>query len=164
MPPERLFGLSILLGFLTWGLIVFAYVAPALRRRSRSDALRPLLLLHSFRFIGLAFLVPGVVSPELPDDFARPAAYGDLLAAILAMLSIATLGTRVGIGVVWVFNVCGTADLLFAYYQGRVGVGVEPGQLGATYFIPTVFVPLLLVTHALVFRILLRAEVAPTPR
>jgi hypothetical protein len=74
------------------------------------------------------------------------------------LLALAALRTPLGVGLVWVFNLWGSADLLHAYYQGRVGVGVEPGQLGATYFIPTVVVPLLLITHVLVFRLLLRAD------
>ena len=158
MPPERLFGLSIVLGFLVWGVIAARYLWPTLSKRPRAEALRPLLLLHGFRFIGLSFLVPGVVSPDLPAAFARPAAYGDLIAALLALLALAGLRTRLGIGLVWVFNLWGTADLLYAYYQGRIGVGVEPGQLGAAYFIPTVVVPLLLITHGLVFRILVRPD------
>jgi hypothetical protein len=114
--------------------------------------------LHSFRFIGLAFLVPGVVSPDLPGAFARPAAYGDLIAAVLALLALAGLTSGLGIGLVWLFNLWGSADLLYAFYQGLIGVGIEPGQLGAAYFIPTVVVPLLLITHGLVFRFLLRGD------
>ena len=158
MAPTALFGISIVLGFLAWGIIAARYLWPALRRLPRADALRPILHLHSFRFIGLAFLVPGVVSPELPAAFARPAAYGDLLAAALALLALAGLRTRFGIALVWAFNLCGSADLLHAYYQGRFGVGVSPGHLGAAYFIPTVVVPLLLVTHVLAFRLLLRGD------
>jgi hypothetical protein len=162
VPPQALFGTSIALSFLVWGIIATQYLWPALRNQPRLDALRPLLLLHSFRFIGLAFLVPGVVSPDLPAGFARPAGFGDLIAAALALLALAGLRSSLGIGLVWVFNLWGSADLLHAYYQGRIGVGVEPGQLGATYFIPTVVVPLLLVTHALVFRLLLRGNGAAT--
>jgi hypothetical protein len=93
----------------------------------------------------------------LPDDFARPAAYGDLATCILALLAIAALRTRAGAVLVWVFNIVGTVDLLNAFYQAdRLGVGIAPGLQGAAYFIPTVLVPLLLVTHVLVFRILLR--------
>jgi hypothetical protein len=156
MPPAAVFGISVLLGFVGWGMIGARYIWPALRGRSRTEALRPVLLLHVFRFVGLAFLVPGVVSPDLPDAFAQPAAYGDLATSLLALLAIATLGTRLGTIIVWVFNVIGTVDLLNAFYQGnRLGVGMTPGLQGAAYFIPTVLVPLLLVTHALVFRILL---------
>jgi hypothetical protein len=111
--------------------------------------------------VGLAFLVPGVVSPDLPEAFARPAAYGDLTTSVLALFGIATLGSRLGIIVVWMFNLVGTVDLLNAFYQGnRLGLGIAPGLQGAAYFIPTVLVPLLLVTHALVFRMLLRADAA----
>ena len=137
------------------------YIWPALRDRPRSEALRPLLLLHAFRFAGLAFLVPGVVSPDLPPGFAQPAAYGDLATSTLALLAIATLGSRLGIIIVWVFNIVGTVDLLNAFFQGnRLGVGMTPGLQGAAYFIPTVLVPLLLVTHVLVFRVLLGTDAA----
>jgi len=156
MRPQVIFGVSVLLSFVVWGTIGARYAWPALRDRPRADALRPILLLHSFRFVGLAFLVPGVVSPDLPDAFARPAAYGDLLTAILALSALVTVRNRLGTILVWLFNVIGTTDLLYAFYQGnRTGVGLAPGLQGAAYFISTLLVPLLLVTHALVFRILL---------
>ena len=158
MPALALFGTSVALGFVAWGINAARYLWPALRSQPRAEALRPLLLLHSFRFIGLAFLVPGVVSPDLPGAYARPAAYGDLIAALLALLALAGLRSQLGIVLVWVFNVWGSADLLYAFYQGVIGVGLEPGQLGAAYFIPTVVVPLLLITHGLVFRLLLRGD------
>jgi hypothetical protein len=159
MRPQFIFGISALLGLVVWGIVGARDIWPALRRRPRAEALRPLLLLHAFRFVGLAFLVPGVVSPDLPTGYARPAAYGDLATSLLALLAIATLGSRPGIFVVWVFNIVGTIDLLNAIYQGdRLGVGIAPGLQGAAYFIPTVLVPLLFVTHALVFRILLRSD------
>src|SRR5262249_18662038 len=119
MEPQAIFGISVLLSLTVWGIIGAQYIGPALRSRPRADALRPLLLLHAFRFVGLAFLVPGVVSPELPDGFARPAAYGDLATSILALLAIAALGSRLGTILVWVFNIVGTVDLLNAFYQGN---------------------------------------------
>ena len=136
------------------GLVTARYIWPELSARPRADALRPLLLLHCFRFVGLAFLVPGVVSPNLPASFAGPAAYGDLLAAVLALLALATLRSQLGIVLVWVFNLWGSADLLYAFYEGN-RIGLDPGQLGAAYFIVTVLVPLLFITHGLVFRLLL---------
>ena len=158
MSPLAFFGTSVVLSFIAWGIIAARYLWPALRHQPRADALRPLLLLHSFRFIGLAFLVPGVVSPDLPGAYARPAAFGDLIAALLALLALAALQSGLGTVLVWVFNLWGSADLLFAFYQGVIGVGFEPGHLGATYFIPTVVVPLLLITHGLMFRLLLQGE------
>jgi len=157
IPQQALFGISVALGFAAWGIVVGRYVWRALRSQQRADALRPLLLLHAFRFVGLAFLIPGVVSPDLPAAFARPAAYGDLATAILALLAFAALGGRMGIILVWAFNILGSADLLYAFYQGN-RIGLEPGLLGAAYFIPTVLAPLLLITHGLVFRLLLRKE------
>jgi hypothetical protein len=164
MPPRAVFGISVLLGLVVWGIIGARDIWPALRRRPRVEALRPLLLLHAFRFVGLAFLVPGVVSPDLPAGFARPSAYGDLATSILALLALAVLGSRPGTMLVWVFNIVGTVDLLNAFYQGNaLGVGITPGLQGAVYFIPTVLVPLLLMTHVLVFCILLRSDAAPRP-
>src|SRR5574342_930232 len=158
MPPQAAFAISVVLGFVVWGIVARSYLWPALQIRARADALRPILVLHVFRFVGLAFLVPGVVSPDLPAAFARPAAYGDLLTAILALLALATVPSRLGIALVWVFNTVGSVDLLVAFYRGgQAGVADAPGLQGAAYFIPTVLVPLLLVTHGLVFVLLLRS-------
>jgi hypothetical protein len=125
-----------------------------LQSRSRFEALRMLLVLHTFRFEGLSFLVPGIVSPDLPIAFAHDAAYGDLTAAILALLALASLRSAWGVAVVWLFNIWGSIDLLNAFYQAN-NAGLVPGQLGAAFFIPTLIVPLLLITHGLMFAILL---------
>jgi hypothetical protein len=86
MPTQALFGISVAFGFIAWGIVAAQYLWPVLRAQARVDALRALLILRSFRFVGLAFLVQGVVAPELPSAFAVPAAYGDLIAAVLALL------------------------------------------------------------------------------
>jgi len=157
MTPPALFGISVGFGLVVWGVVAALYIWPWLRSRPHADALRPVLLLHAFRFAGLAFLVPGVVSPDLPAAFARPAAYGDLTAAILALFALATLRTKFGTVAVWAFNILGSVDLLYAFYQGN-RVALVPGMQGATYFIPTVFVPLLLITHWLIFKLLFRRD------
>jgi hypothetical protein len=157
MPPQLCFFISIAFGFIAWGIVAKRYIWPKLRLLRRADALRPLLILHSFRFEGLAFLVPGVVSPELPPTFAYSAAYGDIVAATLALLALVSLPRGAGIVIAWIFNLWGFADLLNAFYQANAA-GLMAGQLGATYFIPTLVVPLLLITHGLGFRILLRHQ------
>jgi hypothetical protein len=119
--------------------------------------LRPLLILHSFRFVGLAFLIPGVVSPDLPSAFAHSAAHGDVIAATLALLSLLLLQRRAGLVTAWIFNLWGSADILNAFYQAN-NAALMPGQLGAAYFLPTFVVPLLLITHGLAFRILLQHQ------
>jgi hypothetical protein len=159
MPALALFGISITFSFVAWGIVTAQIIWPELRHRSRIDALRPLLTLHTFRFVGLSFLIPGVVSPDLPAAFAMPAAYGDIAAAILALLSLAAIRSSVGMPLVWVFNIWGSADLINAFYQANAA-GLLPGELGATFYIPTAIVPLLLITHALMFRLLLRREPA----
>jgi hypothetical protein len=143
-----------------WGIFAAQYIWPALRARPRAEALRPMLILHAFRYMGLAFLVPGVVSPDLPSAFATGAAYGDTIAAVLAVLSLLTLGNPLGIPLAWAFNVWGSLDLLNAFYHAN-STGMQPGQLESAYFIPTLVVPLLIVTHYLVFRILLQRQPRP---
>jgi hypothetical protein len=149
------FFASIAFGLVAWSIVSARYIWPELRHKRRADALRPLLILNSFRFLGLAFLIPGVVSPDLPASFAQPAAYGDLVAAVLALLSLLVLPREAGLVIAWIFNLWGSADLLNAFYQANAA-GLQAGQLGAAYFIPTLFVPLLLITHGLAFRILLQ--------
>lgn len=159
MPPHIAFRISVPFGLIAWGTVAVLYIWPVLSGLTLSDAVRPLLVLHTFRYIGLAFLVPGVVSPELPTAFARPAALGDLVAAFLALLAILGLGSAAGTTLVWVFNLWGSADLLFAFYNGARLVGARKLQathFGAAYFIPTCYVPLLLITHGLIFWILLK--------
>ena len=159
MQTQLAFFVSIAFSLIAWGIVAARYIWPELRLRPRAEALRPLLIFHSFRFIGLAFLVPGVVSPDLPSAFARSAAYGDLVAAILALLALITLPSASGVVIAWIFNLWGTADLFNAFYQAN-HAGLMAGLLGATYFIPTFIVPLLLITHGLGFRILLQHQKA----
>jgi hypothetical protein len=152
-----IFGISVLFSFVVWGIVTAQYIWPALAGRSRTDALRPLLIFHAFRFVGLAFLVPGVVSPDIPAAFAAPAAYGDLITAILALIALFLLPGVPGLAIAWAFNIVGSLDLIFAFIQGN-RTGLTPGLQGAAYFIPTVLVPLLLITHGLMFRLLLRRD------
>lgn len=157
MSPQICFFVSIAFGVIAWGIVTARYIWPTLRLRQQAEALQPLLILHSFRFVGLAFLVPGVVSPDLPPAFARSAAYGDIIAATLALLSLVLLPRGAGVVLTWLFNLWGTADLLNAFYQAN-HAGLKPGQLSAAYFIPTFIVPLLLITHAIAFRILVQHQ------
>lgn len=160
MLPQLCFFVSIAFAFIAWTIVAKQYIWPKLRLRQRADALRPLLILHSFRFIGLAFLVPGVASPDLPSTFAQSAAFGDLIAAVLALLSLILLPRRAGMVIAWIFNLWGSADILNAFYQAN-NAALVPGQLGVTYFLPTLIVPLLLITHGLVFMILLQHRRVP---
>ena len=164
MSMVAIFGISVLMSFVAFGIVTKLYIWPWLRTLRREDALLALAVPHTFRFVGLSFLVPGVVSPSLPPAFANPAAYGDLVAAILAIVATFALSARASwaIAIVWVFNVWGTADLLNAVYQGQIGVGIGPGSLGAAFYIPTVLVPPWLVTHALIFWLLLRPKQSRT--
>jgi hypothetical protein len=114
--------------------------------------------LHSFRFFGLVFILPGVVGPDLPAKFASSAAYGDFATGILAMLALMTIRLR---PLFWLFiitfNIVGTADLLINYYHGaEFGLPERAGNLAAAYWIPILYVPLLMITHVLAFYLLVR--------
>jgi hypothetical protein len=156
MQPQAFFFVSIAFSFVAWG-IVAAQIWPVLLRQPRADALRPLLTLHAFRFMGLAFLIPGVVSPNLPAGFAVAAASGDLIAAVLAWLSLLLQSSRWGIALVWLLNLWGSADILNAFFQAN-RAGLQAGELGGAYFVPTVIVPLLLISHVVMFALLLQPQ------
>ena len=86
-----LFGISAAFGLTIWGAVAWQYIWPTLRERPSPENLKPILLLHGFRFLGLAFIVPGVVSSDLPAAFAQPVAYGDFITATLALFALAAL-------------------------------------------------------------------------
>jgi hypothetical protein len=160
MSIRAVFGLSILMSFVASGLVTRLFIWPRLRVMARDDALLPLVVPHTFRFIGLSFLVPGVVSPDLPSAFAAPAAYGDIVATLLAIAAVLALVRRAPLAIVlvWLFNVWGASDLLFAFYQGAFTVQLDARLLGAAFFIPTVVVPAALITHGLIFWLLIRSR------
>jgi hypothetical protein len=163
MPPDvnLPFVLSVAGAFVASAAVATTYAWPALRRMPRYEALRLLAAFHTFRFLGMNFLVPGFVSSELGADFATSVGWGDLIAAVLALLSMAALSWRwsIAIPMAWLFNVWGTLDLLNAYYLGITKVE-DPGSFGAGIYIPALLVPLLLTSHALAFMILSRARPA----
>ncbi len=153
------FGLSILMSFVAFGLITRLYILPRLRTLRKDRALVSLIVPQAFRFIGLSFLVPGVVSPSFPSASAVPAAFGDLGAAILAVLATLALTAEASwaISAVWVFNVWGTVDLLTAVIV-IVASGLDPGVFGAAFYIPTLALPPYLVLHGLTFWLLLQSR------
>ena len=129
---------SIAFALVAWSIVTARYIWPKLRHLSRAEALRPLLILHSFRFIGLAFLVPGVVSPELSPTFAHAAAYGDIVAAILALLALISLPSASGIAISWIFNIWGAIDLFNAFYQANhAGLTAGHNESAANRVAPT---------------------------
>ena len=154
MTTQQIFGLQVLLSFVLFTLIARWYVSPRLAPLPVDRALQPLLVLHATRHMGLVFLVPTVVGGTLPAAFAAAAAYGDLLAGVLALAALVALRARarVAMPLTWLFNVLGLLDLVNAFYQGLI----HDVQLGAAYYIPTFIVPALVVTHVMMFGLLLR--------
>jgi hypothetical protein len=158
MNPAAVFEISVVMSFVSSCVAATLYVWPRLRTMDRHQALASLVAPHMFlRFLGLSMLVPGVVSPLLSAAFTVPAAYGDFVTGILAIIATAALSKRVSwaIAAVWLFNVWGTSDFVYAFLEGR-RVLTDVGRLGAAFFIPTAVVPPLFVTHVMLFLLLLR--------
>jgi hypothetical protein len=158
MNARMIFGISVLMSFVSSAVVAKLYVWPWLRARDQQRGLLSLVVPHMFlRFIGLSFLVHGVVSASLADGFAVPAAYGDLVAGILAIVAVIALRrpTSWAIPAVWVFNIWGAADILLGFYEGPRNQ-LRPEQLGAAFYLPTAIVPPLLVTHFLIFVLLIQ--------
>src|SRR6516225_61279 len=159
MSPETLFRIHLVLGYVAWLPCFGAYIWPRLKSMDRVEAQRAMATLHSFRFFGLVFILPGVVG-NLPADFATFAAYGDFATGLLAMLAVFTVRIR---PLFWLFvvafNVVGAVDLIVNYYNAtQLDLPANAGELGATYAIPIIYVPLLMITHAVAFYLLARPQ------
>src|SRR5262249_44713671 len=150
------FGVCVLVSGVVFLLVGWWYVLPRLSTLALPAALTPLLLFSALRVYGLFFLVPGVAAPDLPRGFALPTASGDAASAILAVMAVVALRYRPSLGVVlaWLYGVFGSLDLLAALTQVVIQ-GVTPAQLGATWMLPALNVPALLVVHLLLFLLLL---------
>jgi hypothetical protein len=159
MSPQIIFLLHLVLGYVAWLLCFGAYFWPRLKAMDRVAAQRAIATLHSFRFFGLVFILPGVIGPNLPAGFAEFAAYRDFATGILAILALLSLRIRPLFRLfVVAFNVVGAVDIIVDYYHGiQVGLPALAGQLGATYAIPIIYVPLLMITHIAAFYLLVRA-------
>ncbi len=158
MSPEIVFQIHLVLGYVPWLLCFGVYVWPWLKSMDPVEAQRAIATLHSFRFFGLVFIVPGVVGANLPSGFAAFAAYGDFATGVLAMLALLAFRTR---PLFWLFvvafNLVGAVDIIVDYYHGsQFGLPALAGELGATYAIPIIYVPLLMITHFVAFYLLVR--------
>ena len=160
MSPDVVFNIQLVLGYVACLLCFRVYFWPRLSTMGSFEAQRVIATIHSFRFFGLVFILPGVVGPNLPASFAPFAAYGDLASGGLALLALLTTRIR---PLFWVFTVAfnfvGMADLVLDYYHAvRAGLPALAGQLGATYAIPILYVPALMITHVAAFYLLLRPQ------
>jgi hypothetical protein len=158
MSPETLFRSHLVLGYVAWLLCFDTYFWPKLKAMNPVHAQRAIATLHSFRFFGLVFILPGVVGPNLPAHFGVFAAYGDFATGVLALLALLTVRIRpLFWSFVVAFNLVGTADIIVDYYHAvQSGLPAMPGQFGAAYAIPIIYVPLLMITHVAAFYLLLR--------
>jgi len=160
MSSVILFQTHLVLGYVAWLLCFGAYIWPWLKAMDHFEAQRAIATLHSFRFFGLVFILPGVVSPNLPASFAVFAAYWDFATGVLAMLALLTVRIR---PLFWLFvaafNVVGFVDLILDYYHAvQIDLPAKAGELGAAYAIPIIYVPLLLITHVAAFYLLMRPQ------
>jgi hypothetical protein len=160
MSTQSIFQVQLVVGYVAWLLCFGAYVWPRLKLMDRVGAQRAIATLHSFRFFGLVFIVPGVVGPNLPADFASFAAYGDFATGVLALLALLAVRIRTLFWpLVIAFNLVGAVDILVDYYHAvQVGLPALAGQLGAGYAIGIIYVPVLMITHVAAFYLLLRPQ------
>jgi len=160
MSPTIIFSLQLVLGYVAWLLCFGVYIMPRLKAMDQVAAHRAIATLHSFRFFGLVFILPGVVGPNLPASFATFAAYGDFATGVLAMLALLTVRIRpLFWSFVVAFNIVGIVDILLDYYHAiQANIPAQAGQLGAGYVIPVIYVPLLMITHVVAFYLLLRRD------
>lgn len=160
MLSQTIFQIHLVLGYVACLLWFSTYILPRLRSMDRFNAQRVIATIHSFRFFGLVFILPGVVGTNLPAGFATFAAYGDFAAGILAILALLMVRIR---PLFWLFvvsfNLVGIGDLIFNYYHAiQVGLPEQAGQLGATYAIPIIYVPMLMITHFVALYWLVRPQ------
>jgi hypothetical protein len=165
MSPATIFRIQLVLGYVPWLLFLGAYIWPRLKAMDRVEAQRAIATLHSFRFFGLVFILPGFVGPDLPAGFATFAAYGDFATGVLAMLALLTVRIRpLFWPLVVAFNLAGAIDILVDYYHGNeFDLPTLSGQLGAGYAIPIIYVPILMITHVIAFYLLLSPRSARAP-
>jgi hypothetical protein len=163
MSPAIVFDIQLGLGYVPWLLVLSAYLWPRLAAMEHAHVQRAIAALHSFRFFGLVFIVPGVVGRGLPASFATFAAYGDFATGVLAMLALATFRLRPAFWLfVVAFNIVGIVDLLVDYFHGvQSGLAAVAGELGAGYAIPIIYVPLLMITHVVAFWRMARPQLKP---
>jgi hypothetical protein len=158
MNSVAIFWLQLITSVFVFGIVAVWYVWPALTKLSRHSALTLLLFVHVFRYVGMTLLVPGMVDPNLPREFLSSAAYGDLLEAALAFASIVALRSnwRFAIPLVWVANTWGFADLLNGV-RGVLQLNVPSFNLATLWYIYTFYAPMVLVSHLMIFWILIKS-------
>lgn len=147
--------LATVIGTISATILVRDYIIPR-SAGNRSRLLRSLVLLHSFRFVGLGMFLSGVSAKELPLEFIIPVAWGDYITAVLSVLSYLLLArkSRLAIGSVWVFNIWGFLDLLYAgFLAAKLQIS---DYIGVIFFVFTLYAPLLVVSHIVVFKLLIR--------
>lgn len=158
METTILFAITLLMSLIVWNKISKKYYWLPFKDLELKKAVQPVLFLHLFRFEGLAFLVPGVVRAGLNPAWAMPAAFGDFTTAILALITLSLINSKSFRPLLWVFNILGLADLLLAFIDGP-RYNIVP-FLGPTYFIVVFYVPILLLTHFMVFKLLVKSKPA----
>ena len=159
MNSVAIFWMQILTSLCVFSIVAVWYVRPSLTKLSRNSALSLLLWVHVPRYVGMTLLVTGMVDQNLPREFLSNAAYGDLLAAALALASIFALRSnwRVAIPLVWVASSWGFLDLLNGL-RGVLQLNVPSFNLATLWYVYTFYAPLVLLSHLIIFWILLKSS------
>ncbi|WP_445168716.1 hypothetical protein ACTXG7_04955 [Mycolicibacterium sp. Dal123E01] len=159
MNNVAIFWLQLLTSLVVFAVVTKWYVWPRLTTLTLNTALVPLLFVQVFRYVGMTLLVPGMIDPKLPREGLIPGAYGDLVAAALALAAIYALrhNWRLAIPMVWVFSAWGFIDLLNTL-RGVIQTSLPSFNLGAFYFVFTFYAPLVAIAHLVIFWVLIKAK------
>ncbi len=142
-----------------WGLTAAALLAwwriPAVRARIDTLPLAALVAIHLCRFVGLYFLSLGRAG-KLPPEFAVPAGVGDVVVAMGAVLLLIFPALRERRAVLFGWNVIGLLDIVLVVCNAlRCGLrdwaSMAPLRELPLALLPTFIVPLIIVSHGLIF-------------
>ncbi len=152
---DKIMSFNLVLSSIIFYWTAVIYLMPKLKEISAAAIFVPILILHSLRHLGLMFMTSGAVYEGMPPQFAYPAGIGDFISALLALFALYAIrkDKLFKITAMWVFNVVGTIDLIYAISMGSLH-NIGP-YMGASYWIPSFLVPIFLITHYIVFKKLL---------
>jgi hypothetical protein len=163
MSPLVAFPIQFLMSALVYSVLAVRWVWPWATRRPLHEALVPLVALHALRAIGLFYAIPGTVDDTVPQSVGTLIGLGDLTTAVLALAALVAMrpGSRLGRALLWTFNIVGFLDLGHGAWEGMIKYQVNLHSIPALWWIVTFLIPALVVSHIVMFALLLRGDEAP---
>lgn len=155
---------QLLIAVLTIASLIAVFRVSIFRAWADDVAIRALVAIHLTRFVGVYFLLLARQG-TLAARFAVPAGYGDIFVATFALglILIGEPSSRWRRGLYLVWNSLGLVDILLVVGNAaRVGLADPPSMQPLLRLplslLPTFLVPVIITSHLLIFRRLLRGE------